>query len=196
MMTGLESVAYAGNHGMTLWINGVYVTPAAVVRYVGLAAEVAKELAEIDAAGVTVEHTGPNVAVHYRRARDERAARAKIKDAIAASKHARSFRVQEGRKVFELRPQLPIDKGTALEEMVKRLGTGALVCVGDDRTDVDMFRAARGLRDSGVGAATVAVRSEEMVPELLEVADYTLDDVEGVEEFLAELVKALGETAP
>ncbi len=120
-MTGLERVAYAANHGMTLSMDGVDETPEAVATYVALAGKAARELAEMHMDGVTVEHTGPNLAVHYRRATDESAARAKIVDAIQVSVTARSFVVHEGRKVFELRPPLPINKGTALEELVRRV---------------------------------------------------------------------------
>lgn len=195
-MTGLDHVVYAANHGMTIWADGVDETPDAVASYVTLAGELARDLAGIEAAGVAVEHTGPNVAVHYRRAADEARARTKILEAIKASRPARSFRVQEGRKVFELRPPLAIDKGSALDGLVRRFGTQAIVCLGDDTTDIDMFRAARRLGDSGLLAAIIAVQSEESAPELLEAAEYVVDGVPGVEWFLSELVKAVDETSP
>jgi len=154
LMTGLDRVVYAANHGMTLWMDGVDETTEAVAGYVALAGAVARELAGINAVGVTVEHTGPNVAVHYRRAADEVTARAGIIEAIAASPSARSFRVREGRKVFELRPPLPINKGTALEGLVRRFGMRGLLCLGDDQTDVDMFAAVAQLRDEGLRGAS------------------------------------------
>lgn len=196
-MTGVEGVVYAANHGMSIWIDGVDETPEAVASYIALAGELARDLSKIDVSGVAVEHTGPNVAVHYRRAADEVTARAKIVEAIAASASAGSFRLQEGRKVFELRPPLPIDKGTALEGLVRRFDLQAILCLGDDRTDIDMFAAvARMRRDDGVRGASIAVVSEEASGEVLAVADYSVDGVEGVEWLLGELLTAVGEPSP
>ncbi len=191
-MTGLERVDYAANHGMTLSIGGVEETPEAVGKYIALSGRLARELAEIQVEGVTVEHTGPNLAVHYRRATDESAARAKIVDAIQASTAARAFRVHEGRKVFELRPPLPINKGTALEELVRRFGSRGILCLGDDQTDVDMFRAVSRLRDDGIRGLNVAVLSEESPEALLDAADFTIEGVPGVEWLLGELIRVLG----
>lgn len=195
-MTGVEGLAYAANHGMSLWIDGVDETPEAVGSYTARASELAQDLAAIDVAGVTVEHTGPNVAVHYRRAPDEAAARARIIQAIEASSAARSFRLEEGRKVFELRPPLPINKGSALIDLAARLGVTSALCLGDDRTDVDMFVAVHRLRDGGLPGLAVAVKSEETAPAVLMNADYAVDGVEGVEWLLGALLTAVGETSP
>jgi len=195
-MTGLDRVVYAANHGMTLWMDGVDETTEAVAGYVALAGAVARELAGINAVGVTVEHTGPNVAVHYRRAADEVTARAGIIEAIAASPSARSFRVREGRKVFELRPPLPINKGTALEGLVRRFGMRGLLCLGDDQTDVDMFAAVAQLRDEGLRGVSIAVDSEEATASVRDAADYTVEGVAGTEWLLGELVKVLDGRSP
>ncbi|HLC28601.1 MAG TPA: trehalose-phosphatase [Dehalococcoidia bacterium] len=196
LMTGLDRVVYAANHGMTLWMDGVDETTEAVAGYVALAGAVARELAGINAVGVTVEHTGPNVAVHYRRAADEVTARAGIIEAIAASPSARSFRVREGRKVFELRPPLPINKGTALEGLVRRFGMRGLLCLGDDQTDVDMFAAVAQLRDEGLRGVSIAVDSEEATASVRDAADYTVEGVAGTEWLLGELVKVLDGRSP
>jgi trehalose 6-phosphate phosphatase len=195
-MTGLEHVVYAANHGMTLWIDGEEETPEAVSRFIALAAEVAEDLAGMGAEGVTVEHTGPNVAVHYRQAPDEQVARARILEAIKASEGAPSFRVHEGRKVFELRPPVEIDKGTALERLARRFGSHALLCLGDDRTDVDMFAAVTRLRDEGVQGVSIAVSSEEAPERLRDMADYVIEGTPGVEWLLGELVRFLSGKSP
>lgn len=190
-MVGLEGAAYAANHGLTLWLDGREETPAAVEPYLALARQAAAELSRLAPRGVEVEEKGPLLALHYRRSPQPEAARRAVLAAVAASPAARRFRVQEGRMVVELRPPLPVDKGTALEEMVRRLGLEAFLCLGDDRTDADMFRAAVRLRGAGLANATVAVRSEETPPELLEAADYWVEGVEGVEGLLGGLLTAL-----
>ena len=98
--------------------------------------------------------------------------------------------------VIELRPPLDVDKGTALAELSRRMGAGAVICIGDDITDVDMFRRVTAMRERGTPGATVAVESAEATDEVLDGADYSVDGVAGVEWLLAEIVRALRETAP
>jgi trehalose 6-phosphate phosphatase len=140
---------------------------------------------------VTVDDKGPVVAFHYRRANSEEEARAAIQAAIAASEAAAHFRVQEGRKVIELRPPLAIDKGTAVVTLIRRIGAKSVLAIGDDTTDLDMFRGVRDLREAGLAGASVAVWSDEVEPLVLESADYFVRGVAGVEWLLEELAKAL-----
>ncbi len=196
-MLTLDGVAYAANHGLSLWVDGREETAAAAAaEYVGRAREAIRELAGLDIPGVALEDKGPVLAVHYRRAADEEAARLAVLRAIEASPAARAFRVHEGRKVIELRPPLGIDKGTTLAALVARLGVAAVICLGDDATDIDMFRAVERLREGGLAGTTVAVRSEEATEAVLASADYWVDGVPGVEWLLQELLKALPATRP
>lgn len=195
-MTGLAGVWYAANHGLTLSIDGVDETPEAVRDFLTRAQAVIRETAGVESAGVSVEDKGPIVAFHYRRAASPEEARAAIEAALNASAAAAAFRVHEGRMVVELRPPLDVDKGTALEELSRRMRAGAIISLGDDRTDVDMFRRVTALREGGTPGATVAVESSEVTDEVLDGADYYVDGVAGVEWLLEEIVRALRETAP
>ena len=98
--------------------------------------------------------------------------------------------------VIELRPPLPIDKGSAVKELARRLEMRAVICLGDDATDIDMFQAVEELRDAGLPVARIAVRSEEMSPEVEQNADYLVVGAAGVEWLLGELVSALSAPAP
>ncbi len=190
-MLALDGVVYAANHGLSLWVDGHEERPAAAQEYLGRAQRAMKELAGLDIAGVILEEKGPGLAVHYRLAVNEEAAREAVLRAVAGSAAAQAFRVHQGRKVVELRPPLAIDKGTALTALAPRLGAKALICLGDDATDIDMFRAAAGLREGGLPAATVAVASEEATPEVLASADYRVEGVPGVEWLLEQLLSAM-----
>ncbi|MBI2912928.1 MAG: trehalose-phosphatase, partial [Chloroflexi bacterium] len=190
-MLALDGVSYAANHGLSLWLDGREETPAAAQGFVSRARQAMKELAGLDIPGVILEEKGPALAIHYRLAVNEEAAREAVLRAVAASPAAQSFRVHEGRKVVELRPPLEIDKGMALTALAPRLGIEALICLGDDTTDIDMFRAAAGLRDGGLPAVTVAVASEEATPEVLASADYRVEGVPGVEWLLEQLLSAI-----
>ena len=192
-MVGLDDVAYAANHGLTLWLEGREETAPAVAEYDALAREAEGDLLALTRAapGVQIENKGPLLAVHYRRAADPARARDEVLQAIEGSAAARRFRVHEGRMVVELRPPVDIDKGTVLETLVHRLGLQGAVCLGDDITDIDMFAAARRMRARGLAGAAVAVASEEAAPEVTQAADYTLAGQERVEWLLAEIIRAL-----
>ncbi len=194
-MTGLPDVWYAANHGLTLSIGGVDETPEAVRDFLPRAQAVIQETVGLESVGVFVEDKGPIVAFHYRRAASPEKARAAIEAALSASTAAAAFQVHEGRMVIELRPPLDVDKGTALEGLSRRMRAGAVIALGDDRTDVDMFRRVTALRETGTLGATVAVASSEAPDEVLDGADYCVDGVAGVEWLLGEIVRALRETA-
>ena len=195
-MTGLAGAWYAANHGLTLSIGGVEETPETVRDFLPRAQAVIRETAGVESAGVFVEDKGPIVAFHYRRAPSAEEARAAIEAALNASAAAAAFRVHEGRMVVELRPPLDVNKGTALEEFSRRMRAGAVISIGDDRTDVDMFRQVMALRDAGTPGVSVAVESKEVAEDVLDAADYYVDGVAGVEWLLGEIARALRETAP
>jgi len=193
-MADLAGAVYAANHGMTVVIDGREESPEPVREFMARAKLIYNETSGIAEPGVFVEVTGPNLAYHYRQAADENASLRAIRSAIDASPAARGYLVREGRKVVELRPPVAINKGTALSDLVARLGIAAILCLGDDQTDIDMFRAVEALREHGLPGVNIAVQSSEAAPEVLENADYYVAGVAGVEDLLQALVTALGET--
>jgi trehalose 6-phosphate phosphatase len=195
-ITGLEGAVYAGNHGLNVWMNGRLATPEPVGHYVELAADVLREMAALEMPGLVVEDKGPVIAFHYRKAADAEAARDLILAAIGGSPTAQAFAIYEGRKVIELRPPLPIDKGTAVAALAPQLGAGGVICLGDDMTDLDMFRGVEELRRAGTPGVNIAVYSDEAAPELLRVTGYYVNGVEGVEWLLGEVLRALPVRAP
>ena len=91
---------------------------------------------------------------------------------------------------IELRPPVPVDKGTVVAELAA--GRHAALFAGDDHGDLAGFTALDGLIAEGrLGhAVRVAVRSEEAPPALLEAADYQVDDPAGLAALLARLAEA------
>ena len=193
-IAGLPDAAFAAGHGLTLWIDGRAEAAPGLEEYEPLALEAERELSHLaaDIPGVQLENKGPLLAVHYRRTADPETAREAILAVLQRSPVAGRFWVQEGRFLVELRPPIGLDKGTALEALVERLGLKGAICLGDDITDLDMFRAAARLREEGrLAAATIAVASSEAAPEVAAAADYRLADTGRVEWLLAELLRAL-----
>jgi trehalose 6-phosphate phosphatase len=113
-----------------------------------------------------VEDKGLSVSFHYRRAEDEAAAVDYLEE-VAGRARAAGLVPRFGRKVLELRPPVPADKGTAVRRLLAETGLSRALYAGDDTTDLDAFRALRGL-ELGV---RVAVSSDEAPAELLRGAD-------------------------
>lgn len=194
-MVGIEKAAYAANHGLEFWIDGSIEVADGVSEYPGLVERVLLEAGDLAQAGVRVEKKGPGVSFHYREATDTEVARAAVLRAIESPTAVERFTVLEGRKVYELRPKIEASKGTAARLLAERLRVKAILSVGDDRTDIDMFHAVSALREEGIEGRRVAVLSPEVVPDLLEAADYTVDGVVGVEWLLGEIEKTITQRA-
>jgi trehalose 6-phosphate phosphatase len=86
--------------------------------------------------GVVVENKGYSLSVHYRHARNRRAAKTKI---VAAVARLRELRAIGGKEVFNLLPRESGGKGEALRDLKKMFGKREALFVGDDMTDEDGF---------------------------------------------------------
>ncbi len=87
----------------------------------------------------------------------------------------------------ELRPPVPMDKGTVVEELCA--GRDAAAFAGDDAGDLAAFDGLDRLRSSGrlAHAVRIGVGSGEVVPELMTRADVHVDGPAGLAALLAEL---------
>ncbi len=190
-MVNTPGAYFAANHGINILMDDVIYTPEEVRPYVQWAQDVIAEVCKVDIPGVIVEDKGPVVAFHYRMAPSERQALAAIEAALNDAEAAKHFRIQQGRKVLELRPPLELDKGTAVTMLAGHMGAKGVLCMGDDATDMDMFRGVEELRAKGIPGASIAVWSPEIAPEVLEATDYYVLGVRGIEWLLEELLRVL-----
>jgi trehalose 6-phosphate phosphatase len=183
-LVGVESIAYAGNHGFELLLPGER-EPRLDPAVSGRERDAADFLAALDArelaaAGLRVEDKGPIQALHWRGAEDERAAEARAHE-IAAEGGRAELEPRWGRKVLELRPVGGGGKDAAVAALLATDGVTAAIYAGDDRTDLDAFRRLRELRDAGElkTAVCVGVVSPEAPPGLAEEADLLVDGPPG-----------------
>jgi len=182
---GLDELIYAGSHGFEIEGPGLSHEVAPEVR--AELEQAADELrAELPAAsGLVLEPKRYGVAVHWRMT-DPAAVpgiRAVV-DAVIA--HRPRLRLYEGKKVFELQPDLPWDKGEAVTYLLEALAEQGVtprgLYLGDDRTDEDAFRVLRG-----AGASIVVWDTPRATD-----AGFWLRDPDEVTELLRRLTRALG----
>lgn len=193
-IVGLDGIAYAGNHGFEMLQPGgsAAVPSPALAGHLDDVADFVASQTDPDAlasSGLRLEDKGPIVALHWRGADDVSEAESAA-DRIGEAARSRGLVTHEGRKVLELRPAVRIDKGVAIENLlVATPSARRALYAGDDRTDLDGFRALSELRDAASleRVVRVGVRSPEGPAELIESCDLAVD---GTGE-LVELLEAL-----
>ena len=126
-----------GNHGA----EGLPGTAAKAADFFAICLEWRAQLTHIlpgmTDLGIVLEEKGQSLALHYRKATDPNAARLQILAAIELLQPAP--RVVSGIYVKNLAPVDAPHKGVALNTLMKHLGCGQAIFVGDDVTDEDVF---------------------------------------------------------
>jgi trehalose 6-phosphate phosphatase len=181
----VDGIVYAGSHGFDI------AGPGGLRKELGAAylsvldaseTELREALDEIPGAQLERKHF--SVAAHYRNVNENDAFRVALAVDAVSTKH-RELRRMDGKKVYELLPDIAWDKGRAVLWLLETLGLerrNALpIYIGDDRTDEDAFRA---LEKHGV---SILVSEQPQVT----AATYTLKNPEEVERFLGELIVRL-----
>ena len=194
-LVGVGSITYAGSHGAELLEPGSSrprLVPAFKSwegRVRGFAAE--RDTPELRRMRIRIEDKGPISAFHWRGVPDEDAARKRLEE-IAKEAEAGGLTTHWGRKVLEIRPPVPIDKGQAVRELVSRSRPRVALFGGDDVTDLDAFGALDALvADDELDAAVrVGVESDEGPREIVERADLVVDGVSGFTQVLATLAES------
>jgi trehalose 6-phosphate phosphatase len=192
-LVGIDELTYSGNHGLELLEPGASEPspdPAlagheddAELFVSALGAE------ELERLGIRIEDKGAIVALHWRGAENEGEAEARVNE-IAAEAEWKGLIPHRGRKVLEIRPDVSVDKGRAVESLLRGRGIRSAMYGGDDRTDADAFRGLRRLVGAGelAAMAAIAVGSEEVPPDLLAEADVRVDGTDAYLEVLRSLL--------
>ncbi len=183
-LVGVGSIAYAGTHGAELLEPGARASRF-LPEFEGHTARVrafvaGHDVAELRTLRVRIEDKGPIMAFHWRGAPDEDAAHEHLRG-VAESAEGEDLAVHWGRKVLEIRPPVPVDKGRAVREVTGRTQVEGALFAGDDTTDLDGFTALDELEEDGALRVTVRVgiRSDEGPAAIVERADIVVDGVPG-----------------
>ena len=186
----VPGIIYAGNHGLEIEGPGMsFVHPIIdeikpVLRVIGLVLK--KTLGTMR--GVVVEDKGLTLSVHYRLVDDEKAYEVKsiVENTVGVAEVLGKVRTTPGKKVHEVRPNVPWDKGKAIKYIMKRYGKGGRksgllpIYLGDDLTDEDAFSVVESY-----GGIAVYVGGENN----LSIASYYLNSSGEVDELIKELLR-------
>ena len=183
-LVGVGGIAYAGSHGAELLEAGATrsrISPA-FESWTGQVERFAadRDDPELRSLRVRIERKGPIVAFHWRGVPDEDAARTRL-EGFAREAEADGLHFHWGRKVLEIRPPVPVDKGQAVRELVERSGVRTALFGSDDATDLDAFAALDALVAEGAleAAVKVGVRSDEEPARIVKHADHVVDGTDG-----------------
>jgi alpha,alpha-trehalase len=183
---GIDEIVYAGSHGFEIAApSGPEIRHEFGSEYIPLIHAAARALKDLigHVEGVIVEDKTYTVAVHYRLAHPTRVPDVEraVNEVLAG--HPGLAKI-DGKKVFELRPDMAWDKGRALLWLLERLGLDTPdvtpIYIGDDVTDADAFRVLANRGISILVAEPVAT-----------CAHYRLTDTVEVQEYLSRLIGLL-----
>ncbi|MHB1712504.1 MAG: trehalose-phosphatase, partial [Acidimicrobiales bacterium] len=155
--------------------GGEVISEPGVDRWRPIVDHVVERLRSAVPRGAMVEPKGLAVTVHWR------SNPAVADDAMAtAVREARTAGLvtHGGRMSIELRPPLPVDKGTVVGALIQ--GYGAACFMGDDVGDLPAF-AALDRASAGQGTATVKIAAvdDQSSPDVVAAADVAVDGPEG-----------------
>lgn len=135
-----------------------------------------------------IERKAISTAFHFRRVPELESA---LREAL--QKLPEGLRLREGRMVLEVLPDARGGKDLALTALADKFRAKAIFVLGDDATDVGMFRAALSLGANGTHILLAGVSGGEETPrEIIELADLLLRSTEEALEALETLARALG----
>lgn len=184
-MVGVTQVWAVGNHGFeSIGPDGEELVDPSVAPFEQQLVRVAGELRSMfqGITGVLVEDKRWTLSVHYRLADPSVVPR--VRSAVLRMAAEVGLLVHEGKMVLEVRPPVDVNKGTAVLALAERLGgsDGAVVFIGDDRTDEDAFRA---IRRRWHRSLTVRVVAGDPVPS---EAEFRVEGTEGARDLLEQIL--------
>jgi trehalose 6-phosphate phosphatase len=194
-IVGVGGIAYAGSHGAELLLPG-QTQPELVPEFAEWADRVrefalSQDSPELRKLRIRIEDKRAIFGFHWRGAPDEEAARTTVDD-IAAQAENDGFITHWGRKVLEIRPPVPINKGHAVRELLRRTPVRVALFGGDDATDLDAYDALAELRAAGEldRAICVGVLSDEGPAAIAARADLVVEGTPGFVQVLEILAGA------
>ena len=152
-MVPVPGLTRGGNHGLEV------ATPGGVTEVVPEARRHARAMrafvaahppSALDPHGVWLEDKGVSVSLHHREAPDQAGAEAFLAGPVAVAALSEGLRIRHGRMIMEVLPDVDVNKGTVVRQIIRASGARTALYVGDDRTDMDAWQALHDLQTMGV----------------------------------------------
>ncbi len=186
----LSNIVYIGNHGFERWEDGELQPMVDIDQFLPALQGARQAIERHSPSGMWVEDKGPTLSVHYRQTADPAKTKERFNPILQDIAANHGLNLFQGRMIFELRPPVETNKGTALAQLVDEFHLNGVLFLGDDVTDVDALNMLHTLRrHHPLLAVGVGVFSDDMPSEVAEAADCLADGVDGVEALLDWLVK-------
>ena len=187
----IPGIVYIGNHGLERWDHGQTIMLPEAQPYLPQLQAVKKGLHALEQNGAFIEDKQVTLSFHYRQSPqpDEFAAEHAARISELVARHG--LVLFAGKRVFEVRPPIEMDKGIAFRSLVEAQNLNAALFIGDDISDLNALHMARTLRHEKVCEAWgIGVQSEDAPEDLAAAADFLAEGVADVEELLAWLLAA------
>jgi len=184
-LVGLKGLYYVGNHGAEYLTNGRYEVAPEAAGIAPTLARIYQEL-KINEHNFALDYKTYSLSIHYRTHPSPQAAEIRLSKILCKYKEP-DLKILKGRMVFDLYAEA-IDKGRAVEHLVKTFGLKNFLYVGDDRTDIDAFKKMQKLESSGVKTLRIALVSTEAPDGLIENCDLQLHSLNEVNNLLRHLL--------
>ena len=186
---GVPGLICAGNHGMEIQGPGFQFTHPEAVSARPALQQVCSALTKAteQIPGALVEDKGLTLTVHYRGVSEERVGEIEtaVTNAISQRVTEGQLRLRRGKMVVEVRPDIPWNKGKAIEKIRELYGnTPFAVYFGDDRTDEDGFFVVQEMGGLAVFVGeprqgTVAMHQLDSPEEVWETLRLFLEELTG-----------------
>jgi trehalose-phosphatase len=186
-LVAINNVIYVGNHGLEMDLFSEPYTHPDTKRFLPPLRELKERLSIQlkDFPGSFLEDKGLILSIHYRNLLPEMVGSLKrlLEDLMV--EYYEGLEITQGKKVWEIRPKISCNKGTAVKTILKffagKKNHFLPIYLGDDSTDEDAFEA---LRDVGI---TIRIANGFSTSK----AQFYLTRQEGVIEFLGFLYNYL-----
>jgi trehalose-phosphatase len=183
-LVSIPGLIYAGNHGLEISGPGIEFAHSGVKLSAQALDEVQELLASAlaDVPGLTVEHKGMSLTVHFRGTPDRYNDSVDSTVVRVAGPFVRrgQVKITRGKKVVEVRPNLDWDKGKAIARIRESCPDRPLpMFFGDDQTDEDGFAVVQDLGGVAVfvgppRTGTIALHQVESPDEVAVVLELLL----------------------
>jgi trehalose 6-phosphate phosphatase len=188
-MVPVEGVIVVGSHGLEASFENTLL-PGVDRVALSAALEVVEQtvISAVPTSFLHIERKAISTAFHFRGAPELESALRKVLETLPEG-----LRLREGRMVLEVLPNARGGKDLALAALAHQFRCKALFVMGDDATDVGMFRTALKLGGEGVHVLLGGVSGgPETPPEIIELADVVFRSTEEALEALETVARALG----